>query len=322
MNHRANADRETKSGYTMEELLPIVGKLAEKYTSYEHTSVSYETAEMLMEAVLYCIREAETGCPAWETGALSAGALSAGVLSAEQAYTAGAAAVRAKVSTALRLYNEIIPTFNCYENRLLFNTFSKEMPEFFKWYDVRFRPQDTILTLDYPVLRDLSEYTGIDRIYEYILCIGLEQEFLSLFPEAYVNRVLTQNSEDVRDITENLCEIVLTHLAKCFLSGKTPLEPDFRTDHDSKQESGFPAGDGQSLQDLRKMLQDWLTAFLQTRCHNRSARNDCDGKCSTGSNCDGKLSAGSDCDGKAARLTDYLSVAVNDIAVRLTYTRF
>ena len=45
--------------YTMEELLPVVGKLTEKYTSLSSTSVTYETAQQLMGAVLYCLREAE-----------------------------------------------------------------------------------------------------------------------------------------------------------------------------------------------------------------------------------------------------------------------
>ena len=45
--------------YEMEELLPIVAELAEKYTSKESTSVSYEKANQLMEAVLYCIHQCE-----------------------------------------------------------------------------------------------------------------------------------------------------------------------------------------------------------------------------------------------------------------------
>ena len=43
--------------YEMEELVPLVAKLSEKYTSKESTSVSYETARQLMEAVMYCINE-------------------------------------------------------------------------------------------------------------------------------------------------------------------------------------------------------------------------------------------------------------------------
>ncbi len=48
--------------YEIEELIPVVGKLAEKYTSGESTSISYERAELLMEAVLYCIHELEQNC--------------------------------------------------------------------------------------------------------------------------------------------------------------------------------------------------------------------------------------------------------------------
>lgn len=47
------------TGYEMEELLPLVARLAAKYTSGESTSVTYEAAGQLMEAVCYCIRENE-----------------------------------------------------------------------------------------------------------------------------------------------------------------------------------------------------------------------------------------------------------------------
>ena len=44
-------------GYQLEELIPLVAELATGYGGYEHTSITYERAEMLMEAVLYCIHE-------------------------------------------------------------------------------------------------------------------------------------------------------------------------------------------------------------------------------------------------------------------------
>ena len=37
--------------FDMEELIPIVAELTEKYTSKESTSVSYDTAKQLMNAV-------------------------------------------------------------------------------------------------------------------------------------------------------------------------------------------------------------------------------------------------------------------------------
>lgn len=43
--------------YPMEELIPILAELTDRFTSKESTSVSYERARQLMEAILYCIRQ-------------------------------------------------------------------------------------------------------------------------------------------------------------------------------------------------------------------------------------------------------------------------
>ena len=41
--------------YQMEELLPIVSELAQKYAGFESTSITYEKAQSLMEAVIFCL---------------------------------------------------------------------------------------------------------------------------------------------------------------------------------------------------------------------------------------------------------------------------
>lgn len=48
--------------YNMEELLPIVSELAQKYAGSESTSITYEKAQTLMEAVLYCLDEYSRSC--------------------------------------------------------------------------------------------------------------------------------------------------------------------------------------------------------------------------------------------------------------------
>lgn len=206
--------------YNMEELAPIVGKLAEKYTSHESTSVSYEKAEQLMGAVLYCIREAEEQNP----NALTA----AEGMPAQRAYEIGKKCVAEKTRKALQLYNDILPGFSDYGNLCLYDTFVKGLPEFFKWYNVPFEPQNTILTLDYPVLKEISGLEGIDRIYEFILCIQLEQLFLHLFPNEYIITLLSKYNRDYKETAENLCEIVLMSVIGHILAQKPmaafPLE--------------------------------------------------------------------------------------------------
>lgn len=237
--------------YTMEELVPIVGRLAEKYTAHESSSVTYERAEQLMGAVLYCIREVEkegaagkedrntsderTGeereDKAKETVTREEGADKASGLvrreeqigmSAKQAYELGLELVKRKTQQALALYDRILPEFDCYGSRCLQDTVIKGMPEFFKWYDCQFAPQNTILTLDYPVLRDLSELTGIDRICAFLDCIRLEQIFLGRFPAGYVREVLTEHNSMYGEMIENICEIVLRTVLEHILV-KKPL---------------------------------------------------------------------------------------------------
>ena len=203
--------------YEIEELVPLVGKLTAAYTSFESSSISYEKAEQLMEAVLYCIHEAEYMNQ--DSTAL------AGQISARQAYEAGFQCVEQKTKEALKVYHRILPGFCNYENRCLYDTFVKGIPEFFKWYDTRYEPQNTILTLDYPVLKDLSALTGIDRIYEYIICIGLEQCFLGGLPENWVLSVLMQYSPSYRELPENICAIVTGRIAAHLLIQK-PLSED------------------------------------------------------------------------------------------------
>lgn len=200
----------------MEELVPIVGRLAEKYTANESTSITYEKAEQLMEAVLYCIGQLkERTC---NSPALSE------KIPAQRAYEMGAARAAEKTKTALDLYNRIMREFYHYENRCLYDTVVRGIPEFFRWYDIQFDPQNTILTLDYPVLRDISEYTGIDKIFEFLRCIYLEQKFLKLFPANYVENILSKNRSIWGESMDNICEAVFVYVTGHILAGKSLTE--------------------------------------------------------------------------------------------------
>ena len=238
--------------YTMEELFPILGQLAEKYTAFESTSIPYETAEQLTEAVLYCICEAEQV----QTNAL----VQAEGLSARQAYAIGAAAVEEKTRAALALYHETLQDFDSYGNRCLYDAFQQGLPEFFKWYDTKFMPQETMLTLDYPLLRDLSGQTGIDRIYSFIECIHLEQAFLNGFPEGTVKGILSRYNSQYGSLMENVCEIVLTTLAGHLLAGKPLSEREFVHEDFLRIRGKFA---NPCLPQLTQQLKNAVAAFIQ-----------------------------------------------------------
>ena len=243
--------------YEMEELVPIVGKLAEKYTSHESTSITYEKAEQLMGVVLYCIHEL------WESSG-NAPSLNK-KLSAQRAYEMGAAYVREKTGKALDLYNRILPEFCHYENKCLYDTFVKGIPEFFKWYDIQFEPQNTILTLDYPLLKDISEYTGIDKIFEFIKSIGLEQKFLKLFPAGYVINILSKDNRNWQESMDNICEIVFTHVIGHIMLGKSLTVIELKeTDYFYMQEMFEQI----ALEDIKKHLEVTLEIYIKNYYEN------------------------------------------------------
>lgn len=156
--------------YTMEDLIPIVGMLAGEYT--DSTSVTYERARQFMEAVLYCIAHIETD---------NNSIMSASIPTAMEAYQLGYEAVIDKVRRTQKQYNEMMENFDHYNNRNYRDTVQKALPGFFQYYDVRFAPMDTIITMDYPVFGLDMNLEGIDMISSYIDAIREEQLYLQSF---------------------------------------------------------------------------------------------------------------------------------------------
>lgn len=196
------------------DLLPIVAKLTESYTSKESTSISYETARQLMKAILYCLEENEQANSSnQELKNMSY------EISLFSAYEQGYKKVLKKVQDAKEIYNTLIPTFQSYGNWFLEDTIKQGMPSFFLYYDAKFNPQNHILTLDYSTIQSVQSLCGIDAIYQYLTYIQLEQDFLAVFPMDYIISILTNYHRDYKELPINICEIVFQHLLSCSLIG-------------------------------------------------------------------------------------------------------
>ncbi|MGN0155374.1 MAG: DUF6179 domain-containing protein [Lachnospiraceae bacterium] len=202
-----------KNNYPMEELIPIVAELAERFTSKESTSVTYERAKSLMEAVLYCIAEAELKT---ENGTAIVGKS----MTAKQAYEAGYQMVFDKVRISRETYNEMILTFSAYGNENYRDTVEKAIPGFFRYYDARFAPQETIITMDYPTLCPVHPLSGIDAMSKYIEYICLEQLFFSRLPEKYIYMVLASYHDTYEMEFFNICSIVLRNILSILMLQK------------------------------------------------------------------------------------------------------
>ena len=221
--------------YEMEELLPIVAALAEQYTSKESTSVSYEQANKLMEAVLYCIDQcSEVGQLASNRG-----------LTAREAYEWGYELVVQKVKRTQEIYNGMIIDFCAYGNDNYRKTVERAIPGFFQYYDAKFAPRETIITMDYPTICPIADETGINAVAKYVEYISCEQRFLEALPQEYVCDILFRFRPDYGKQFYNICNIVLRHIL-CHMLIEKPLgeemtEKNFATirtiilQHDAKE---------------------------------------------------------------------------------------
>lgn len=203
--------------YSFEELLPAFQKLSRKYTSGESSSITYETAQMLMEAVIYRVKQYVSADLSQKADAITA-------------CDRGLTIILEKAARAKALYEEIITDFEDYGCRNYRDTILKGMPAFFLRYDPIFAPQKSILTLDYPTFVPISDadetpLQGIDRILTYLERISEEKRLLSLFPAHRIQAVLQAFCPDYEELyLDNLCEPVLLQAVKCFIADRPVQE--------------------------------------------------------------------------------------------------
>lgn len=185
--------------YSMQDLIPLVGKLAEEFTGKESTSVTYERAKQLMESVIYCIAHVNV-----KNNSL----MEAGVMPAEEAYRLGFCEVIEKTRKTQERYNELIGFFDSYGNRNYEDTVQKALPGFFLYYDVKYAPTDNIITMDYPVFGLDMNLEGIDMISQYIDAIWEEQCYLMNFSRDYIISALRSFHPRYEKEFYNIREIV------------------------------------------------------------------------------------------------------------------
>ena len=206
---------EDQMNYKIEEVLPVVAKLADRYTSKECSSISCQAAEQLLEAAVYCINELD--------GGTQDSMLQGQKVTCMQSYEAGYQIVLEKVGRAKDVYHSIIEHFDDYGCKNYRDTILSGIPAFFTWYDPRFAPQNHILTLDYPVPGMDCHEKGVDLILYYLEEIAYEQNFLHCFHRHGIINLLESICPDYEELyLDNVCQAVLLRSLACMVT-ESPL---------------------------------------------------------------------------------------------------
>ena len=190
---------------TLNEVMPIVAQLSRKYTGNDSTSVSYETAQQLMEAALFCIQ-------AGEERARRTGEIAHGREDARSLYEAGVESIQQQAILCRMKYERILQGFRSYGVRALEENIRVQIPHFLTHYDILFRPQEHGISLDYPTLVPIDAMHGAGAVSAFLTGIALEKRFLRAFPEAYVLEALKFFSEGYEELPINVCSVVLRNI--------------------------------------------------------------------------------------------------------------
>lgn len=248
--------------YGITDLLPLVTELSEKYNGKATTSVTYETAQQLLGAVLYCLSEQENYGNSGrinQSGTEKACLADAETVTVREVYRRGYQLVLNRVEEARVLYNEIMEGFQSYGNRCYEETLCQGIPEFFKWYDARFRPQDHRITLDYPVRIPMEQFQGIDAVFAYLQCISAEQKFLGRLKKTYVSELLQSDSFDHREMIENVPYLVWKKFLAALLAG-APLRAVHLTEEDYER---IASNVRAAAENLTECLEDHMNTVIE-----------------------------------------------------------
>lgn len=187
--------------YSLEEVIPVLEMLVRRYNSGESSSISYERAEKLMEAVLYTM----------ELALETSGMVPAQKPAAKTVYDRGVFLLEEKFDQAKKNYRKLLGSFCPYGNQNLKSTVIDGLSGFFSRYDQYYAPQNSILTMDYPTLIK-PEKTGILAIEVYMEAIRMEQDFLARFPQEYVCRILKNFRPGYERYFFNISAVLLRHV--------------------------------------------------------------------------------------------------------------
>lgn len=260
--------------YQPEDLVDLVTWLAEKKYGHDSTSISYEAAESLMDAVMYCIRAYEHAAYGLEKKQNA---------TTREAYRIGYHLVQKQVLQVKALYEQQLSSFQDYGVACLHDTVLKGIPAFLQRYDVRFYPQNTLLTLDYPILQDLSGKTGVNAVLPYMQAIVLEQQFLSRFSRAYVEEVLSAYHCQYTLLIENICSILLGNIFGHLLLQKPLSQKGFCEQEYQQIGTEITNVTKEKLEQtlhlmLERLVKEWYEAdgalqqYLERECSNLAVR--------------------------------------------------
>ncbi len=199
------------------QIMALLAESIVRYTGGESTSVRTETAQRIMMSVLYAVDAylKSIGTPEDAVAFIPTG-------SVKKIYAGGLELLEKTFVDTKQIYREVLKNKLGIRN-VAYHSTVDDLCQFFDRYDMRFNTQDTIASIDYPLLFDDQEVQGVYYIKQYLEKLAWETEFCRLFSIQDINKLLFNYGRVYRiDCCEslvNVFEIVLNNAIFSVMAG-------------------------------------------------------------------------------------------------------
>ncbi len=195
--------------------IPLLAKQTERYTEGKSSSVRVETAQSILQSLLYTVGLYLKNLP---DASQALTALKETPL--EALFEQGKAIIAKDVRSAKRLLGTVKASCTTKDNIAYNNTVQRGIDIFFALYDSAFAAHETPGSIDYPLSNDKMDLTGIEYMNHYIKTLYLENQFCRKFKPYDINCVLRGYDSNCKDLLINIFEQVLTNALGCELRHK------------------------------------------------------------------------------------------------------
>ena len=199
------------------ELFELLKKKAEAFTNGESTSIPIDRAEQFFASIHYTIGVYLESIPMEE----KMEALNSETM--DEMYGKGITQIKEIYRDAEQMLKNIQAISFHTENIAFQDTLNKGLPAFFHDYNYEFRAHEDAGSIDYPLANAISDKTGVTFILAYLKALKIETEFVSLFPNEIVEKLLASYDQEYEEDLLNIYELVLVNAIGCELTGGNPF---------------------------------------------------------------------------------------------------
>ncbi|MEG0276905.1 MAG: DUF6179 domain-containing protein [Coprobacillus sp.] len=91
-------------------------------------------------------------------------------------------------------------------------TLKDGLDAFIKNYDYQYNSLDNVITYDYPLIFNIRGYVGIERFFQYLMYIKIENSFCKCFTNEFIKELLCFYRRDYQNYIFNISELLLTQM--------------------------------------------------------------------------------------------------------------